>query len=409
MAPLASASKHVKFIRLAAYSAEALCKAEAIEKALRVSQCSTKEIIETEDDIMNEEMSDASDSVFGGETPRATISQCQTKTPTPVQNTPYTTSTSHTKSQNPEISRCSAALMSDIKGLLDLTSQYLQDLENKHPGVGSDFLALLTDGASRAMIGQRIYMAQPNQEITKIENTASWADVTATNISNHKASFFKRQRLLALAPQGQSKEDRKIMIRIGTDHEARKTGAYELKEKIKRLVSDSSPVPDVWKVPLGFAILAPTPAKAATISQAKTAIEENFGNAVVERQKIWTTFVIGPVPKTIQCIDGTREPMDGHLHEELVAVCEAVPIKYMNWRRSNNDEPCGHIRIYIPESKPGKPPSRLRFFGEAVSVQRIRKSNKFSVCTKFHGFHATRICVQSNKCHICGTDEHTGP
>ncbi|KHJ32660.1 hypothetical protein EV44_g4025 [Erysiphe necator] len=74
----------VKSIRLAAYSAEAFRKAEAIEKALRVSQCSTEEIIGTEDNIMYEEMSDASDSVFGGGTQRAAIPQCQTETHNPL-------------------------------------------------------------------------------------------------------------------------------------------------------------------------------------------------------------------------------------------------------------------------------------------------------------------------------------
>ncbi|KHJ32709.1 hypothetical protein EV44_g3397 [Erysiphe necator] len=44
-----------------------LRKAEAIEKALHESHCSTGEIIGTEDDMMNEDMSNASDSVFGGE------------------------------------------------------------------------------------------------------------------------------------------------------------------------------------------------------------------------------------------------------------------------------------------------------------------------------------------------------
>lgn len=96
-----SSSKSItdgKSIRLAAYSAEALRKAEAIEKALRVSQCSTEETIGTEEEIMNEEMTDVFDSVFGGETQRAAVSQCQHKTHTPVQNTPYITLTSLTES-----------------------------------------------------------------------------------------------------------------------------------------------------------------------------------------------------------------------------------------------------------------------------------------------------------------------
>ncbi|KAI1005825.1 hypothetical protein K3495_g2392 [Podosphaera aphanis] len=47
-------------------------------------------------------------------------------------------------------------LMKDINGLIDLTNNYLQDLEKKHPGVGADFLALLADGTSRAIRSQRV-------------------------------------------------------------------------------------------------------------------------------------------------------------------------------------------------------------------------------------------------------------
>ncbi|POS83719.1 hypothetical protein EPUL_005807, partial [Erysiphe pulchra] len=39
-------------------------------------------------------------------------------------------------------------LMEKIKGLLDLTSSYLQDLERDHPEIGADFMAILTKGAS---------------------------------------------------------------------------------------------------------------------------------------------------------------------------------------------------------------------------------------------------------------------
>ncbi|KAI1004899.1 hypothetical protein K3495_g3317 [Podosphaera aphanis] len=47
----------------------------------------------------------------------------------------------------------SVELMKYIKGLIDLTKKYLQDLEKKYPGIGADFLAL-SYGASRAMRGQ---------------------------------------------------------------------------------------------------------------------------------------------------------------------------------------------------------------------------------------------------------------
>ncbi|KAI0995571.1 hypothetical protein K3495_g12607 [Podosphaera aphanis] len=139
------------------------------------------------------------------------------------------------------------------------------------------------------------------------------------------------------------------MIRLSPDHEARKSGTFELRQTIQKLVPDSSLVSDVWSVPSGVAILAPTPAKAAAISQAKTVIEERFGNATVERQETWTKFVIGPIQKKVRCLDDFRDPIDGLLLEELASVREAVPIRYINWtKRSQKDEPYGYIRICVP-------------------------------------------------------------
>ncbi|POS81774.1 hypothetical protein EPUL_005764, partial [Erysiphe pulchra] len=131
-------------------------------------------------------------------------------------------------------------------------------------------------------------------------------------------------------PKGQSREDRRVMIRLGPEHEARKTGAFELRQKVQELVSDKLLVSDAWAVPSGVAILAPTPAKAAAILQNKTAIENRFG--------------------------------------KLAALKEIVPIRYMNWtRRSQDDQAFGHIRISVPEAKSNKFPPRLRLFGEAVT------------------------------------------
>ncbi|KAI0993427.1 hypothetical protein K3495_g14757 [Podosphaera aphanis] len=200
------------------------------------------------------------------------------------------------------------------------------------------------------------------------------------------------------------------MIRLSPDHEARKSGTFELQQAIQKLVPDSSLVSDVWRVPSGVVILAPTPAKAAAILQAKTVIEERFGNATVERQETWTTFVIGPIQKKFRCLDDLRDPMDGLLLEELASVREAVPIRYINWtKRSQNDEPYGYIRICVPELKAARFPSRLRVFGEAVSVRRIRKRQQILVCEKCHGFHATRSCARPAKCQSCGMDTHSGP
>lgn len=105
------------------------------------------------------------------------------------------------------------------------------------------------------------------------------------------------------------------MIRLKQDHEARKTSSLELCQAIQKLVPDSSLVSDAWIVPSGITVVAPTPVKAATTLQAKKAIEDTFGGAFVERQEIWTTFIVDPMKMKIRCLDDIRDLIHGLLNE----------------------------------------------------------------------------------------------
>ncbi|KHJ35140.1 hypothetical protein EV44_g3862 [Erysiphe necator] len=206
-----------------------------------------------------------------------------------------------------------ASLMEAIKGLLDLTNDYLKNLEIQHPGIGADFLALLADGASRAMRGERVYCSVPKPVPTYNQSSKdTWAEKAKFQSSGSKILNVQRLTINASPPQGQSKEDRCT---------------------IQKLVPDSSLVTDAWIVPSGIAVLAPTPAKAAAILQAKKAIEDRFGNAFVERQEVWITFVIGPIHKRIKGLDILCDPMDGLLQEELAHINDVVPMREMGWTR----------------------------------------------------------------------------
>ncbi|POS82451.1 hypothetical protein EPUL_006119, partial [Erysiphe pulchra] len=147
--------------------------------------------------------------------PRSTQITADAKTPSPSYN-------SSSKSQG-----SAASLMGAIKGLLDLTNDYLKNLEIQHPGIGSDFLALIADGASRAMRGERVY-----RDLSKIEPTRkhpteeTWATKAKDQPTGTKIFNLKRPTLKASPPQGQSKEDRRVMIRLKPDHEARKSGSF---------------------------------------------------------------------------------------------------------------------------------------------------------------------------------------
>lgn len=390
-------------LRSTSYKSTALYKSGIMEEKLGVEQLSNDEQAdeELEMDVVSEESSSnvVNTDKFEEDFPRLTGSSGDNSTTC----NPMNSNTDETK-------QSVTSLMDAIKGLLDLTNPYLKKLEEDHPGVGTDFLALLADGASRAMRGERVYTKLQNVSSTNSKvSKPSWAEKAGVLVNGQNISL-KKQTIRSVPPSGQSKEDRRVIIRLGTDHEARKASPFELRQKIQQLIPDKTLIADVWTVPSGVAILAPSPAKAATLLQYKEAIENRFGNANVERQETWTTFVVGPIPKKLRGLDGLYDPFDGLLQDELAPIRDIVPIRHVTWtRRSLNDEPFGNIRICVPEIKASKFPSRLRLFGEAVSVQRIKKRSQITTCDKCYGFHATRTCARPAKCKDCGTEAHDGP
>ncbi|POS84893.1 hypothetical protein EPUL_006568 [Erysiphe pulchra] len=232
------------------------------------------------------------------------------------------------------------SLMDAINSLLDPPNPFLKNFDEDHHGVGADFLALLADGASRAMRGERIYTSlQKTTSINSKVSNPSWAE-KAGELDNGQKISLKKQDTREIPPRGQSKEDRRVIIRIGPDHKARKISSFKLHQKIQLLIPDRTLIADVWTVPSGVAILAPTPAKAAALLQFKEAIENRFDDAYVESQKTWVTFVVGPIPKKSRSLDGIQDLFDGLLHEELASNHDVVPIRHVSWTcRFLNEKP----------------------------------------------------------------------
>ncbi|POS84575.1 hypothetical protein EPUL_002800, partial [Erysiphe pulchra] len=257
-----------------------------------------------------------------------------------------------------------APLMAAIKGLLDLTNDYLQNLDKEHPSVAADFLALLADGASCAMRGERVYVS--------LQNTSK------LNTNSPKATWA--QKVARASPsREQSKEDRRVMICVGSIHEARKTESFELRQKVQNTLPDKSLVSDAWFVPSGF----------------KDTIKKMLGEAIVERQETWKTFLISPIPKIISGLDGIHNTMEGPLQEELAVFMNIVSIRYIGWtRRTQNEEPYGYIRIFASvfrrSSICSKNPSTKSNYGiREVSLE----------CA---------VCARSTKCGTCDADAHNG-
>ncbi|KHJ30961.1 hypothetical protein EV44_g3608 [Erysiphe necator] len=214
-----------------------------------------------------------------------------------------------------------STLMTKARGLLNLVGPYLEEMETDCPGAGAGFLALISEGVFRAIRGETIYLKtstnteiMPNSSANKKNSWASRVANVQTSIVNN---LTRKPRTKPTPPEGQSHEDRRVMIRLEHNHEARKTEPFLLRQQLQRILPDPSPVADTMQVPSGIAILAPTPAKAAAILQYRDVIAQRFGKAIVERQESWTTFIIGPLPKKVTTMDGKEDTLDGLLLQEL--------------------------------------------------------------------------------------------
>ncbi|POS81632.1 hypothetical protein EPUL_005590, partial [Erysiphe pulchra] len=229
-----------------------------------------------------------------------------------------------TEEKKKEPTRCQKhKLMSKARGLLNLVGPYLEEMEKEFLGSEADFLALISEKVSRSMQGKEIYMKNPattaNISLTR-KNENRWAAKTAAGNINRSNIDLRRPPIRPNPPR--------IMIRLDKEHEARKTEPYLIRQKIQKLISDPTLVVDTWQVPSGVTILAPTPAKASTSLQQKDVISQRFGNATVERQESWATFVVEPEPKKVTTLDGTYDPMDGLLLQEpeIGAIKDELPI-----------------------------------------------------------------------------------
>ncbi|KHJ32239.1 hypothetical protein EV44_g4238 [Erysiphe necator] len=167
--------------------------------------------------------------------------------------------------------------MTKARGLLNLVGPYLEEMELECPGLGTGFLALMSDGVSRAIRGEKIYtnidVLLRNASTPPSNNRNTWAARAArgNNLSLNN-SVWGPPAKPSNPPRGQSFEDRRIMIRLEHDHEAHKAESFLLRQQIQSLISDPSLVSDAWQALSGIAILAPTPAKAATLLQYKDVI-----------------------------------------------------------------------------------------------------------------------------------------
>ncbi|SZF01981.1 unnamed protein product [Blumeria hordei] len=133
------------------------------------------------------------------------------------------------------------------RGLMNLVGPYLEELEDVCPEAGADLFALISYGVFRAIRGEKVY-----------RSSTTSAGASHNEINRNRNTW---------AAKYQSKEDRRIMIRFDSQHEARKAEPFLLRQQVQQLTLDPLMVVDVC------------------ILEQKYTLAARFGNVTVENRK----------------------------------------------------------------------------------------------------------------------------
>lgn len=132
----------------------------------------------------------------------------------------------------------------------------------------------------------RIYRDSMANSVRRIaddnQKSNTWAVKSVAGNVNSGNVDLRRSPRRPAPPQHQSKEDKRIMIRLDSKHEAHNAELFILRKQVQQPVSDPSLFVDAWQVPSGIGVLESSSAKAASILQRKEAIATIFGNVIVE-------------------------------------------------------------------------------------------------------------------------------
>lgn len=216
----------------------------------------------------------------------------------------------------------------------------------------------------------------------------------------------KRSVTKALRPPA-AKADNRVMIRVPADHSIRQANPFEVRSHINKIMGGEERIMDVHYVRSGIALVAKSGLKATEILQFKDQITNTVGNASVEQQEKWVSFLLNPVPKRLTTSDGGVD-VTPELVSREIQLHTGMTMRRVAWTKKSSQSGLaeGVILAYMTPAMAKSWPAHMRLFGQAVSVQPLRERLNVTQCEKCYGFHHTRNCPRAPRCHRCAGARH---
>lgn len=216
----------------------------------------------------------------------------------------------------------------------------------------------------------------------------------------------KRPVTKALRPPAE-KSDNRIMIRVPADHPIRQASPFEIRSRINRIMGGEERVMDAHYVRSGVALVAKSGMKATEILQFRDQITTTVGDAKVEQQEKWVSFLLNPVPKRLTSLEGGVD-VTPELVAREIQLQTGMTLRRVAWTRNSSQSGLaeGVILAYMTPAMAKSWPAHIRLFGSAVSVQPLRERLNVTQCDKCHGFHHARNCARAPRCQRCAGARH---
>lgn len=299
------------------------------------------------------------------------------------------------------------ALLRDCNQLSLVINGALEKFGHLHPAKSVHIKRALADSVSAVVCKDNL------KESARSKSTAAPASHTpatyAQAVSLYNGTDQNKKRVLRVTPpRNHGSNDRRVMIRLRIGHPARQLDDYAIREKIRSVVPDPTLVQDLWKANSGITVLAPTPAKGASLIQHSKPISVALDATRVGIQQDWTTFVVGLISKQLQT-DTVIHIDINHIRAEIASFVDTTHICHLKWtNKSLQSLTKGYVRVLVPSTKAPSFPTHLRLFGRPALVNRIKRKISIPVCVRCYGYHNTRTCARPLRCLGCGALCHDG-
>ena len=171
---------------------------------------------------------------------------------------------------------------------------------------------------------------------------------------------------------------------------------------------DLSPTHNNFPIQSGYALCTESLEELTALERFAGLITESIGDCTTERQSSWTTYRLDNVPRTVNTLDGPCQVRADGITSAIFEITGQKPIRTIETLQSVQNglyntswfisfESLTHTLI----------PRTLRMFGVAATASVATFKPKTIQCTKCFQWHNTHSCSRAQRCHICGSNNHS--